>query len=74
MQKWWEQVIKLAFWKKKATGFSKNSNVRDIKSQKCSRCGKFKLIAFYADEYGGVKGLCKECRKEIEKMRELFPI
>ncbi|MNN45482.1 hypothetical protein D3C81_1598200 [compost metagenome] len=66
--------MKLAFWKKKNLGLSKKSNVRDIKSQKCSRCGQFKHIAFYADEYGGVKGLCTECRKEIEKTRELFPI
>ncbi|MNP17085.1 hypothetical protein D3C76_1095060 [compost metagenome] len=64
-------MLKLAFWKKKNLGL----NVRDIKSQKCSRCGQFKHIAFYADEYGGgVKGLCTECRKEIEKTRELYPI
>ncbi|MNC40450.1 hypothetical protein D3C75_891610 [compost metagenome] len=67
-------MIKLAFWKKNVSSVKDATKVRDIKSQKCSRCGQFKHIAFYADEYGGVKGLCTECRKEIEKTRELFPI
>ncbi|MNE68749.1 hypothetical protein D3C76_309640 [compost metagenome] len=67
-------MIKLAFWKKNIANVNAAAKVRDIKSQKCSRCGKVKRISFYADEYGAIKGLCKECRKEIESTRELYPL
>ncbi|GGF93651.1 hypothetical protein [Paenibacillus aceti] len=49
-------------------------NKPDEQTQKCSRCKRRKKLTFYANDYGVVRGLCKECRKEIGDKEELYPI
>ncbi|WMT41874.1 hypothetical protein RE628_05330 [Paenibacillus sp. D2_2] len=52
--------------------FAKNKENKQ--AQKCSRCKQAKKLIFYANNFGVVRGLCKQCRKEIGDKEELFPI
>lgn len=61
-------------WMSHVVLFKSRSKGKKLKGQKCSKCGQVKKIAFFADEYGVVAGLCSGCKKIIEKNRELFPI
>lgn len=61
-------------WISNVVPFKSQSKDKKLKGQKCSKCGHMKKISFFADEYGVVAGLCSDCKKIIEKNRELFPI
>lgn len=61
-------------WLSRVVPFKRQSKDKKLIEQKCSKCGQIKKIAFFADQYGVVKGLCSDCKKVIEKNRELFPI
>ncbi|HAG00172.1 MULTISPECIES: hypothetical protein [Paenibacillus] len=64
---------------------AKGGNVIDLKSrsrrsggtgrgQVCSRCKQRRKLTFYADASGAVRGLCKACRRELERHQELYPV
>lgn len=65
---------KVPKWMGQIIPFKSQRKEKKVQGQKCSKCGQVKKIAFFADEYGVVSGLCSDCKKKVEKHRELFPI
>ncbi|MGE7826066.1 hypothetical protein [Paenibacillus sp. NPDC093718] len=42
--------------------------------QVCSKCRRKRQLIFYADDSGAVRGLCTDCKKELERHQELYPV
>ncbi|MEC0309763.1 hypothetical protein P4H67_23690 [Paenibacillus lautus] len=42
--------------------------------QACSKCRRKRQLIFYADDSGAVRGLCTDCKKELERHQELYPV
>lgn len=42
--------------------------------QACSKCRRKRQLIFYADDSGGVRGLCTDCKRELERHQELYPL
>ncbi|MFG1734896.1 hypothetical protein [Paenibacillus sp. 843] len=42
--------------------------------QACSKCHRKRQLIFYADDSGAVRGLCTDCKKELERHQELYPV
>lgn len=43
-------------------------------AQPCSRCRKRRKLTYYASDAGTISGLCTDCRKELERHQELYPL
>ncbi|MGY5342091.1 hypothetical protein ACXFAU_06505 [Paenibacillus glucanolyticus] len=71
---------------KRKSSSVRGSNVIQLKSkanvkigsennaQPCSRCRHKRQLTFCADDAGAVRGLCNECRRELEQHQELYPV
>lgn len=42
--------------------------------QACSKCRRKRQLIFYADDAGAVRGLCTDCKRELERHQELYPV
>ncbi|RAR45979.1 hypothetical protein [Paenibacillus sp. MDMC362] len=42
--------------------------------QACSKCRRKRQLIFYADDTGAVRGLCTDCKRELERHQELYPV
>lgn len=42
--------------------------------QVCSKCRRKRQLFFYADDFGAVRGLCTDCKRELERHQELYPV
>ncbi|MFH0071208.1 hypothetical protein [Peribacillus sp. NPDC056705] len=77
-------IMVIIFRKRTSGNHRSSSNVIELKSrsinhrqdqvQACSKCGRKRPLIFYANDAGSVKGLCKECKRELEQHQDLYPV
>ncbi|WP_145038609.1 hypothetical protein [Paenibacillus sp. Y412MC10] len=74
--------VLIGFGRKRSSG--RKGNVIQLKSktrsssgqrgQACSKCRRKRPLTFYADDSGAVRGLCTDCKKELGRHQELYPV